>query len=340
MAIKSPAYTQFPNEILDNAPNLKPGEHQVVTAIVRNTLGYHRRKTKPLSIPTLAKITKLSEQGVRNALKGLEPWDWIERTQLKDGAVYSLKLHCDDEEGPGSPAKEPEKGGQNFGGSKILGGQNFGGGGSKILGGKGGKGVKNFDPTINKGISFKETFKESADAPEGQPPAPPEEQPPAPPEEQPTEPLPQSPVTSPEQGRDSGRSQTTLPGQKSCEAARRENSSGDRMLGIQEQPPWVVKAHRYNPVFDDRMLDAVKAHLKKYEQPHGLAEVKNWLKQAQFPGERGEQRQAIAWTYWEQIEAKEAKGPAREMKAVDTPDLATYRQKVSERINQIFESRG
>jgi len=151
--IKSPSYTQFPNEILDSLHELKGGELKVISVIVRYSLGFHRQKTKPLSVPKLMKLTGLSDQGVTNAIKPLLKRDWVERGRTKEGSVFRLKLKYDDDDSGDTPETETPEAETPEGGPKKLGSTPP-------------EGAKFFGPTINKSISKETLPKESASAPE------------------------------------------------------------------------------------------------------------------------------------------------------------------------------
>jgi len=65
--------------------------------------------------------------------------------------------------------------------------------------------------------------------------------------------------------------------------------------------PWILKAHRYNPEIDARMLAGVKAHLGKYEQPNDLVDVKRWILAADESSPKGVKRMTDACLIWESV---------------------------------------
>lgn len=159
MGIKSPAYTQYPNEIIDAMPHLTGGELKVITAIVRSTLGFHRQQAK-LSIGRLAALTGLSAQGVRDSLQKPIAEDWVRREQTPEGSIFSLNLDYTEESSPDGG----ERGSKKLTPQKVDPQESWGEG-SKNLGGEGENPLKKVDPSINKRSRSKETiYKESADA--------------------------------------------------------------------------------------------------------------------------------------------------------------------------------
>jgi len=91
MAISSPNYTQYPNEILDNMHKFSSAAVVVVNYIVRQTFGFHRAHVCA-SIPTIAKATGLSENTVRSAIKELLALDIIERGARCKNSSYSWRI--------------------------------------------------------------------------------------------------------------------------------------------------------------------------------------------------------------------------------------------------------
>jgi hypothetical protein len=86
----------------------------------------------------------------------------------------------------------------------------------------------------------------------------------------------------------------------------------DRMAQIFNPSPfpWVIKAHQHNPVYDQRMLDKVKDYKRKYKQPDGAGECKDWLQDVdinlrmQTPD--GEKKTARAWRMWNEVESAQS----------------------------------
>lgn len=93
--IKSPNYTQVPNDLFDEfMPDLKEAELRIALAVCRLTFGYHRDVVRA-SITTLEKITGLSRQGVLNGAEGLEGRGLLLRT--KDEGVTEWELIVSDD---------------------------------------------------------------------------------------------------------------------------------------------------------------------------------------------------------------------------------------------------
>lgn len=93
MALPQSNYTQFPNIILDNLYLLSGSELKVISAICRQTIGFHQEK-KRLSISLLMRLTGLSNKCIVTTCASLCMRDWIEKFESPQGNEYSLKLEC------------------------------------------------------------------------------------------------------------------------------------------------------------------------------------------------------------------------------------------------------
>ena len=91
--LKSPIYTQYPNEILDNIHELKESELKVMSVLCRYTFGFHRTKWRA-KLTTLMDKTGMSRQGVLNGAAGLIQRGWIK--QIK-GGVSEWEIQIDGE---------------------------------------------------------------------------------------------------------------------------------------------------------------------------------------------------------------------------------------------------
>ena len=100
MTVKSPNYTQVPNDLLGSiqkggsiAPGLmaemEGSQLKVYLAVCRMTVGYHR-DSRRLSIRKMVTLTGLSKPAVQDAAKWLESRQLIERVQ--DGGVTEWQM--------------------------------------------------------------------------------------------------------------------------------------------------------------------------------------------------------------------------------------------------------
>jgi hypothetical protein len=88
--IHAPAYTQFPNEILEAIPELSESEFKVMAILVRNTLGFHRQSVQ-LTMQDLKRQTGLSINSVRAGVMGCIQRQWIRQNSQKP-YTYSIWL--------------------------------------------------------------------------------------------------------------------------------------------------------------------------------------------------------------------------------------------------------
>lgn len=93
--IKSPCYTQFPNEILDEwMPKLSPSEFKIISKIIRQTFGW-KKESDNISLSQIIKSTGISRQGVINGIKKLEEYNLIIVTRTKN-KTSNFQLNIDD----------------------------------------------------------------------------------------------------------------------------------------------------------------------------------------------------------------------------------------------------
>jgi len=87
---QSPNHTQTPNDLFDiYLPELGFGELKVLLAIIRQTLGYHRKRSK-LSLTFLEKATGLSRSAVQRACDKLESREFIRRKKTTTGQEWEI----------------------------------------------------------------------------------------------------------------------------------------------------------------------------------------------------------------------------------------------------------
>lgn len=93
MAITSPNYTQYPNEILDEwMPKLSNPGFKVLSKIIRQTFGWNKECDR-ISISQLMSSTGLARQTVIDAIRELENFDLINvKRQDNKTSVFSLKI--------------------------------------------------------------------------------------------------------------------------------------------------------------------------------------------------------------------------------------------------------
>lgn len=78
MSLKSPNYTQVPNELFDEwMLKLTPAEFKIIMKICRNTFGWQKEKDQ-ISISQINKYTGLSRVSICSGIKKLEEYDLIE----------------------------------------------------------------------------------------------------------------------------------------------------------------------------------------------------------------------------------------------------------------------
>jgi phage replication O-like protein O len=93
---QSPNYTQVPNDLFElEMANMGYAELKVVLCIMRQTLGYHRKKVR-YQIRKIAEMTGLTEQGVRDGADEAVKHGYIIRT--KDGGVTQWELNLQPKE--------------------------------------------------------------------------------------------------------------------------------------------------------------------------------------------------------------------------------------------------
>lgn len=93
-----PAYTQVPNVLIDYYfPLMSDTECRVIVVLVRETFGWGRSTTGPLSGQAIADLSQRSRQAVVRALEGLEcHWELIER--VPSGNTYRYRMRFWDQE--------------------------------------------------------------------------------------------------------------------------------------------------------------------------------------------------------------------------------------------------
>jgi phage replication O-like protein O len=91
MAVERPNYTQIPNAILHEMPNMKAGELRVLLAVCRQTFGFHKASDQ-LSLTQLQRLTGMSRQGVVNALDGEYAQRFLERTETGNSYTYRIEV--------------------------------------------------------------------------------------------------------------------------------------------------------------------------------------------------------------------------------------------------------
>ena len=90
--VSPPNYTQVPNWILDEIPKIKTTCLLVLLVIVRQTFGFHRRRSMVLSLSNLMRRTGMSKPAVINAVRQLEGMGWLLRHPRKRSFTYSLNM--------------------------------------------------------------------------------------------------------------------------------------------------------------------------------------------------------------------------------------------------------
>ena len=92
---QSPNHTQIPNDLFDlHLPNLGHAELKILLAILRETLGFHRRK-KRLSITAIQKLTGLARSSVQAGCDSLAETGLV--TRIKDGGVTQWVVNWNDD---------------------------------------------------------------------------------------------------------------------------------------------------------------------------------------------------------------------------------------------------
>lgn len=87
--VAPPNYTQIPNAVLHDMPDMKEAELRLILAVCRQTFGFHKRDDV-LSLSQLQALTGMSRQGVVNALEQPHAKKYITRTRR--GGSYSYRL--------------------------------------------------------------------------------------------------------------------------------------------------------------------------------------------------------------------------------------------------------
>lgn len=82
--IDKPNYTQMPNAILDNMASMTMPEFCVVTAICRQTFGWHRKSEK-ISVSQLQAMTGLSRHAVLDGIDAAIAHGWIDAGDVEAG---------------------------------------------------------------------------------------------------------------------------------------------------------------------------------------------------------------------------------------------------------------
>lgn len=89
---KSPNHTQTPNDLFDEYLSVMgEAELKVVLALIRETLGFHRRKAK-MSLTQLQKATGMSRQGVLNGAENAEKRGLISRKSAPNGTSWVVNV--------------------------------------------------------------------------------------------------------------------------------------------------------------------------------------------------------------------------------------------------------
>ena len=133
----SPNYTQTPNTLFELLPVLSNAELRITLALVRETHGWHRRRTDRLSVPELAALAGLSESSAktgikegltRGTLKRFKVRDSQNRPTFKYGLVITDQVTREEFERPKKQAENAvqavsnvHSSGQNLTGSEIDG---------------------------------------------------------------------------------------------------------------------------------------------------------------------------------------------------------------------------
>ena len=93
MAIKSPNFTQIPNEYFDVImQELNGSENLVFLAIMRKTFGWKKKKDR-ISYSQIMEMTGISSRStISNAIKKLTEMELIESESKKNGITYSVSV--------------------------------------------------------------------------------------------------------------------------------------------------------------------------------------------------------------------------------------------------------
>ena len=94
--IVNPNFTQIPNVILDNMPEMTHVELRLILAICRQTFGWHRETTKEMSISFIQNATGLSHTSVINGCFHLAEKGVITRRKCGDSFAYKLVIEMVD----------------------------------------------------------------------------------------------------------------------------------------------------------------------------------------------------------------------------------------------------
>ena len=88
--VDKPTYTQIPNAILDNMSSMTMPEYLVVSAICRQTFGWHKKSEK-VSTSQLQAMTGLSKHAVLDAIEAALRDGWI--TRRPSGQTYRYTVN-------------------------------------------------------------------------------------------------------------------------------------------------------------------------------------------------------------------------------------------------------
>lgn len=89
--VDKPNYTQIPNAILDNMASMTMPEYLVISAICRQTFGWHKKSEK-LSATQLQALTGLSKHAVLDALDAALRDGWITRKPAGQTYRYTVNV--------------------------------------------------------------------------------------------------------------------------------------------------------------------------------------------------------------------------------------------------------
>lgn len=89
--VEKPNYTQIPNAILDNMASMTMPEYIVISAICRQTFGWHKKSEK-LSTTQLQALTGLSKHAVLDALDAALRDGWITRKPAGQTYRYTVNV--------------------------------------------------------------------------------------------------------------------------------------------------------------------------------------------------------------------------------------------------------
>ncbi len=91
---QSPNHTQTPNDLFDkHLANMEKSELKVVLAVIRQTLGFHRRQTR-ISMRDIEKTTGLAYESVYNGAEAAEARGLLKRHQ--DGGITEWEIIWND----------------------------------------------------------------------------------------------------------------------------------------------------------------------------------------------------------------------------------------------------